>query len=266
MTPATPLPGPTQAPPGAGDALVSVDGLTMAYGDFVVQSDVSFTIRRGSVFVVMGDSGSGKSTLMRHMIGLDRPAAGDVRYDGEAYWAAPEVDRRRIRRRFGVLFQGAGLLSSMTLSENITLPLLQHVGVPREEAREVAMTKLALVGLGGFEDSYPSEVSGGMRNRAGLARALALDPDILFLDEPSAGLDPLSARHLDDLVLELRDSLGATFVVVTHELPSIYAIADDAIFLDGERHRMVAHGPPGQLRDGTTDPKVKAFLLRGQYP
>ncbi len=245
---------------------VTVDGLTMAYGDFVVQSDLSFSIRKGSVFVVMGDSGSGKSTLMRHMIGLDRPRQGDVRYAGTPYWASGEAEKRRLRSRFDVLFQGAGLLSSMTLAENIALPLVQHVKVPRDEAREVALTKLALVGLGGFEDSYPAEVSGGMRNRAGLARALALDPDILFLDEPSAGLDPLSARHLDDLVLELRDSLGTTFVVVTHELPSIFAIADDSIFLDGERHRMMAHGPPRELAEHATDPKVRAFLQRGQFP
>jgi len=245
---------------------VTVDGMTLAYGDFVVQADITFSVRRGSVFVVMGDSGSGKSTLMRHMIGLDRPARGDVRYGGTPYWSSSEAERRRLRRRFGVLFQGAGLLSSMTLAENISLPLVQHLRVPRGEAREVAVTKLELVGLGGFEDSYPSQVSGGMRNRAGLARSLALDPDILFLDEPSAGLDPLSARHLDDLILELRSSLGTTFLVVTHELPSIFAIADDAIFLDGERHRMVAHGPPRQMAETTTDPKVKAFLQRGQYP
>jgi phospholipid/cholesterol/gamma-HCH transport system ATP-binding protein len=252
-------------PPGDSEFVV-VDGLTMAYGDFVVQSDVSFSVRRGSVFVVMGDSGSGKSTLLRHLIGLDRPRAGDVRYAGVPYWGSGDAGRRSLRSRFGVLFQGAGLLSSMTLAENIALPLVQHVKVSRSEAREVAVTKLALVGLGGFEDSYPSEVSGGMRNRAGLARALSLDPDILFLDEPSAGLDPLSARHLDDLVLELRDSLGATFVVVTHELPSIFAIADDSIFLDGERHRMLANGPPKELVEHATDPKVRAFLQRGQYP
>jgi phospholipid/cholesterol/gamma-HCH transport system ATP-binding protein len=252
--------------PSPDTDLVTVEGMTMAYGDFVVQQDISFTIRRGTVFVVMGDSGSGKSTLMRHMIGLDRPRSGDVRYDGTPYWGSPEAEQRRLRQRFGVLFQGAGLLSSMTLSENISLPLLQHLKVPREEAREVSVTKLSLVGLGGFEDSYPSEVSGGMRNRAGLARALALDPDILFLDEPSAGLDPLSARHLDDLILELRASLGTTFVVITHELPSIFAIADDSIFLDGERHMMMGHGPPREMAAHTTDPKVKAFLERGQYP
>jgi phospholipid/cholesterol/gamma-HCH transport system ATP-binding protein len=245
---------------------VEVRGMTMAYGDFVVQEDVNFSIRRGSVFVVMGDSGSGKSTLMRHMIGLDRPARGDVRYAGVPYWSSSEKDRRGLRRRFGVLFQGAGLLSSMTLAENISLPLVQHLRVPKGEAREVAVTKLELVGLGGFEDSYPAQVSGGMRNRAGLARALSLDPDILFLDEPSAGLDPLSSRHLDDLILELRSSLGTTFVVVTHELPSIFAIADDSIFLDGERHRLVGRGPPKEMAETTTDPKVKAFLQRGQYP
>jgi phospholipid/cholesterol/gamma-HCH transport system ATP-binding protein len=254
-------------PPDARDAdFVTVDGMTMAYGDFVVQKDLSFSIRRGTVFVVMGDSGSGKSTLMRHMIGLDRPERGDVRYGGTPYWSSPEQEQRALRQRFGVLFQGAGLLSSMTLSENISLPLLQHLRVPREEAREVAVTKLSLVGLGGFEDSYPAEVSGGMRNRAGLARALALDPDLLFLDEPSAGLDPLSSRHLDDLILELRASLGTTFIVITHELPSIFAIADDSIFLDGERHVMMGHGPPRELAETTTDPKVRAFLQRGQYP
>jgi len=252
--------------PIPGADFVTVDGMTMAYGDFVVQRDLSFSIRQGTIFVVMGDSGSGKSTLMRHMIGLDRPVGGDVRYDGTPYWGSPQLEQHRLRSRFGVLFQGAGLLSSMTLSENISLPLLAHLKVPREEAREVAVTKLALVGLGGFEDSYPSEVSGGMRNRAGLARALALDPDILFLDEPSAGLDPLSARHLDDLILELRASLGATFIVITHELPSIFAIGDDAIFLDGERHQMMAQGPPREMAETTTDPKVKAFLQRGQYP
>jgi phospholipid/cholesterol/gamma-HCH transport system ATP-binding protein len=252
--------------PTPDTVFVEVRGMTMAYGDFVVQEDVTFSIRRGSVFVVMGDSGSGKSTLMRHMIGLDRPARGDVRYGGVPYWSSSEQDRRGLRRRFGVLFQGAGLLSSMTLSENISLPLVQHLHVPKGEAREVAVTKLELVGLGGFEDSYPSQVSGGMRNRAGLARALSLDPDILFLDEPSAGLDPLSSRHLDDLILELRSSLGTTFMVVTHELPSIFAIADDAIFLDGERHRLVARGPPKEMAETTTDPKVKAFLQRGQYP
>ncbi len=245
---------------------VEVRGMTMAYGDFVVQEDVTFSFWRGSVFVVMGDSGSGKSTLMRHMIGLDRPARGDVRYAGVPYWISSEQERRGLRCRFAVLFRGAGLLSSMTLSENISLPLVQHLRVPKGEAREVAVTKLELVGLGGFEDSYPAQVSGGMRNRAGLVRALSLDPDILFLDEPSAGLDPLSSRHLDDLILELRSSLGTTFMVVTHELPCIFAIADDAIFLDGERHRLVARGPPKEMAETTTDPKVKEFLQREQYP
>lgn len=258
------MPSPVASP--APEAFVEVKGLTMAYGSFVVQKELSFQVARGSVFVIMGDSGSGKSTLMRHMIGLNRPAAGDVCYGGVPYWASPLAEQRRLRSRFGVLFQGSGLLSSMTLAENISLPLVQRMKVPPREAHEVSVTKLALVGLGGFEDSYPSDVSGGMRNRAGLARALALDPDLVFLDEPSAGLDPLSARHLDDLVLELRESLGTTFVVVTHELASIFAIADDAIFLDGERHRLVAQGAPRRMMETTTDAKVKAFLQRGQYP
>ena len=250
----------------ASDRFVEVRGLTMAYGRFVVQRDLAFAIRRGGIFVVMGDSGSGKSTLMRHMIGLDRPAGGDVHYDGQAYWGAAADVRERLRGRFGVLFQGSGLLSSMSLSDNIALPLTEHVGVAPGLAREVAAAKLALVGLSGFDDHYPAEVSGGMRNRAGLARALALDPEIVFLDEPSAGLDPLSARRLDDLLLELRDSLGTTFVVVTHELPSIFAIADDSIFLDGERHSMAARGPPKELLLTCPDPKVQAFLKRGRYP
>jgi len=246
--------------------LVHVKGLTMAYGDFVVQRDLTFTVQRGGIFVVMGDSGSGKSTLMRHMIGLEQPAAGDVHYGGEGYWSAPPDARERLRGNFGVLFQGAGLLSSMTLSENIALPLTEHIGVSESYAREVAATKLALVGLAGFEDHYPGEVSGGMKNRAGLARSLSLDPEIVFLDEPSAGLDPLSARRLDDLILELRESLGTTFIVVTHELPSIFAIGDDSIFLDGERHVMSAKGPPKELLEASPDPKVRAFLQRGRFP
>jgi phospholipid/cholesterol/gamma-HCH transport system ATP-binding protein len=242
---------------------VEVRDLTMAFGPSVVQRDVTFRIQRGEIFVIMGDSGSGKSTLMRHMIGLDRPARGDVLYDGEPLWAGDDEARDRMTDRFGVLYQGAALWSSMTLEENVSLPLTERKGVGPDEAREVAGLKLALVGLGGFEGHYPSEISGGMRKRAGLARAMALDPEILYFDEPSAGLDPLSSRRLDDLILELRASSGTTIVLVTHELPSIFELGDNAVFLDAERKTMIAQGRPEELK-GSDDPKVRAFLARGR--
>jgi len=242
---------------------VEVKALTMAYGDHVVQREVSFAVPRGEVFVIMGDSGCGKSTLMRHMIGLSRPAAGEVFYDDQPLWAAGEEDRERLKRKFGVLYQNAALFSSMTLEENVSLALVEHAGLSGKEARDVAALKLALVGLAGFEDHYPSEISGGMRKRAGLARAMALDPEILFFDEPSAGLDPLSSRRLDDLILELRDSAGTTIVLVTHELPSIFELGDHAVFLDAERRTMIAQGRPDELKD-SQDPKVRAFMSRGR--
>ncbi len=242
---------------------VEVRGLTMAFGAVVVQRDISFAIRRGEVFVIMGDSGCGKSTLMRHMIGLNRPAAGDVLYDGRGLWAADEEEREGFKKKFGVLYQNAALFSSMTLEENASLVLVEHAGLPPAQAREVARLKLALVGLAGFEDYYPSEISGGMRKRAGLARAMALDPEILYFDEPSAGLDPLSSRRLDDLILELRDSAGTTVVLVTHELPSIFELGDNAVFLDAERKTMIAQGKPGELKE-SSDPKVRAFMSRGR--
>jgi phospholipid/cholesterol/gamma-HCH transport system ATP-binding protein len=244
-------------------AHVEVRGLTMAFGEVVVQQDISFSIRRGEIFVVMGDSGCGKSTLMRHMIGLNRPAAGDVLYDGRELWAADEEERERLKKKFGVLYQNAALFSSMTLEENVSLALIEHAGLTPAEAREVAQLKLALVGLAGFEDYYPSEISGGMRKRAGLARAMVLDPEILYFDEPSAGLDPLSSRRLDDLILELRESAGTTVVLVTHELPSILELGDTAIFLDAERKTMIAQGKPSELKE-SPDPKVRAFMSRGR--
>jgi phospholipid/cholesterol/gamma-HCH transport system ATP-binding protein len=242
--------------------LVEVRGLTMAFGEFVVQRDISFAIQRGEIFVIMGDSGCGKSTLMRHMIGLNRPAAGDVLYEGRGMWAADEEERELFKRRFGVLYQSAALFSSMTLEENVGLALVEHAGLTRAEAREVAQLKLALVGLAGLEEHYPSEISGGMRKRAGLARAMALDPEILYFDEPSAGLDPLTSRRLDDLIRELRESAGTTVVLVTHELPSIFDLGDNAVFLDGERKTMIAQGKPSELKE-SADPKVRAFMSRG---
>ncbi len=242
---------------------VEVRDLTMAFGARVVQQDVSFRIGRGEIFVIMGDSGCGKSTLMRHMIGLNRPAKGDVLYDGEPLWEGDEDARERMKERFGVLYQGSALWSSMTLEENVALPLQERRALGAAEASQVARLKLALVGLAGFEAHYPAEISGGMRKRAGLARAMALDPEILYFDEPSAGLDPLSSRRLDDLILELRESAGTTIVLVTHELPSIFELGDNAVFLDAERRTMIAQGRPEELKR-SEEPKVRAFLERGR--
>jgi phospholipid/cholesterol/gamma-HCH transport system ATP-binding protein len=246
----------------AGDAHIAVSRLTMAYGDFLIQKDLDFTIRRGEVFIVMGGSGCGKTTLLKHMIGLKEPVSGDVLYDGRPFWAGTAEKRDAVKRRFGVLFQGGALWSSMTLAENVALPLRLYRPQDEEDLAGIAAYKLALVGLAGFEDYYPSEISGGMRKRAGLARAMALDPEILFFDEPSAGLDPVSASRLDELILELRDSLGTTVVVVTHELASIFAIGDTAVFLDGEARTQLAVGNPRELRDSCPDPRVQAFLNR----
>jgi phospholipid/cholesterol/gamma-HCH transport system ATP-binding protein len=248
----------------AATAHIEVRGLSMAYGDFVLMRDLNFSIRRGEVFVIMGGSGCGKSTLLRHMIGLKSPARGDVLYDGVSFWGAEPHERDRMVGRFGVLYQAGALWSSMTLAENVALPLQQYRRLDEETTREIVSLKLALVGLAGFEGFLPSEISGGMRKRAGLARAMALDPEVLFFDEPSAGLDPISARRLDDLILELRDSLGTTVVVVTHELASIFAVADNSVFLDAEARTQIALGNPRTLRDETGDPKVRAFLTRGE--
>ena len=247
----------------APTAHLEVRGLTMAYGDTLIQKDLNFAVKPGEIFVIMGDSGGGKSTLMRHMIGLNRPACGEVLYQGEGFWATDEDGREALKQRFGVLYQSAALWSSMTLAENVALPLVEKRGLSAEDAAEVARLKLALVGLAGFDEHHPSEISGGMRKRAGLARAMALDPAILYLDEPSAGLDPLSSRRLDDLILEQRESAGTTIVLVTHELPSIFALGDNAVFLDGERKAMIAQGKPGDLRE-SPEPKVRAFLSRGR--
>jgi len=245
------------------DAHIQVQDVTMAYGSFVVQRDLTFAIHRGDIFIIMGDSGCGKSTLLRHMVGLKRPARGQILYEGKDFWAAEPARRKDFMRNFGMSYQSGALWSSMTLAENIALPLQEYTDLNPVEIRELAMLKLALVGLGGFEDYYPSEISGGMQKRAALARAIALDPDILYFDEPSAGLDPISSRLLDDLILQLRDSLGATVVVVTHELASIFTIGNNSVFLDAEKKTMTATGDPKQLRDETTDAKIHRFLNRG---
>jgi len=243
---------------------VEVKELTVGYGERVIQQDVSFTVRRSEIFVIMGGSGCGKSTLMRAMIGLLEPMKGDVCISGENLWDARPERRRRILRHVGVLFQGGALWSSMTLGENVALPLQEYTRLDPEEVRDIVALKLALVGLAGFEDYFPAELSGGMRKRAGLARAMALDPDILFFDEPSSGLDPISAKLLDDLILELRDGLGSTVVMVTHELPSILGIGDNSIVLDAESKSMIAAGPPRELLESSPDPRVRRFLTRGK--
>ncbi len=243
---------------------IRVVDLTMAYGDFVIQRDLNFTINRNDVFIIMGGSGCGKSTLLKHLIGLKFPGKGDIWFDDINFWKAPPQEREILKRRFGVLFQSGALWSSMTLEENITLPLSEYTNLSGREMREIASLKLALVGLAGFEQFYPAEISGGMRKRASLARAIALDPEVLFFDEPSAGLDPISSRRLDELILEIRDSLGATIVVVTHELASIFAIGNNSVFLDNESRTIIARGDPKMLRDKSENIKVRAFLNRGR--
>ena len=235
----------------------------MAYGAFVVQRELRFDVARGEIFVVMGDSGCGKSTLLRHMVGLLRPAAGRVLVEGRDPWSDDAAERAAARSGLGVMYQQGALWSSMTLAENIELPLGEYTDLAPAERRELAAYKLALVGLAGFEEHLPSEISGGMRKRAALARAMALDPNVLFVDEPSAGLDPISARLLDDLILELRDSLRATIVIVTHELASIFAVADRAVFLDAGERTMTALGRPRDLLEHPPNEKVGRFLRRG---
>lgn len=249
-----------------GQVQIVVQNMSMAYGDFVIQKDLNFEIRRGDIFVIMGGSGCGKSTLLRQLIGLKPPVQGDVFYDGASFWQGSDADRDLMKRHFGVLFQAGALWSSMTLAENIGLPLRQYTRLGEAEIRAVAAYKLALVGLSGFEDYYPDEISGGMKKRAGLARAMAMDPDILFFDEPSAGLDPLSARLLDELIVELRDTLQTTIVMVTHELASIMAIGTNSVFLDTETKTQLATGNPRELRDHCPDQRVREFLWRGVEP
>jgi phospholipid/cholesterol/gamma-HCH transport system ATP-binding protein len=245
------------------EAHITVRDVTMAFGSFVLMHDLDFTVRHNDIFIIMGASGSGKSTLLRHMVGLNEPVHGEIFYGGASFTRADPVERNRMLRGVGILYQGGALFSSMTLAENVGMPLAEYTDLGPTEVLEIASLKLALVGLKGFEDFYPSQLSGGMVKRAGLARAMALDPKILFFDEPSAGLDPISSRLLDDLILELRDSLDATIVIVTHELASIFAIGTNSVFLDVETRTIAASGPPQELRDHSDNPSVRRFLTRG---
>lgn len=245
-----------------GTAPLEVRGLGMSYGPVTVMRDLSFQVRRGEIFVIMGGSGSGKSTLLKHLIGLKRPSAGTILFEGEDFGNADAEARGKVLRRMGVLYQNGALWSGLTLAENVALPLEEYTRLDRESIAEVVALKLALVGLRGFEEFYPSEISGGMRKRAALARATAMDPDVLFFDEPSSGLDPITASRLDDLILQLRASFGTTIVVVTHDLASIFKIADRALFLDIEEKTMTALGTPEDLRDDPPSEEVRLFLTR----
>jgi phospholipid/cholesterol/gamma-HCH transport system ATP-binding protein len=242
--------------------LLSVQGITLAFGPKIVQHDLSFDVRKGSIFAVMGGSGCGKSTVLKAMIGLLRPTAGIIQVEQENYWGAAESRRTEIGRRFGVLFQSGALWSALTVGENVALPLRMFTRLDNAAIARMVRLKLSLVGMENAVDQLPSELSGGMRKRAGLARALAMDPDVLFFDEPSAGLDPITSSRLDDLILNLRDGLGATIVIVSHELPSLFAIADDGVFLDAETKTAIAHGSPASLRDHSPIPQVEAFMRR----
>jgi len=249
--------------PTDGDDAIVVKDLTIAYGDFVIQRDLNFAVKRAEIFIIMGGSGCGKTTVMRSLSGLKEPSEGQVFLNGVSLWEAEPEDRQALARTLGVVYQQGALWSSMTLAENIALPLGEYTDLPPKDVRDLASLKLALVGLAGFEDYYPSEISGGMQKRAGVARALALDPELLFFDEPSAGLDPITSSLLDDLIAQLRDSLGTTMVMVTHELPSIFAIGDNSVFLDPVTKTMIAGGDPKTLLKDCDDPRVHDFLTRG---
>ncbi len=244
------------------DVAIEVKNLTMAYASYVVMRDLNFSIRKGEIFIIMGGSGSGKSTLLKHLIGLKAPAKGEVLYDNEDFWSMEEDDRNAVRKRIGILYQNGALWSGMTLAENIALPLEAYTNLEKEEIAELVSLKLSLVGLKGFEGFYPSEISGGMNKRAALARAIALDPEVLFFDEPSSGLDPISAGRLDDLILRLRDGLGTTIVIVSHDLSSIFKVADRGVFLDRTVKTMTGLGNPLTLKSNPPNEEVKQFLTR----
>ena len=248
--------------PEHNEPVLQVQGLAVGYGDQDVQHDVSFDVKRGSIFAIMGPSGCGKSTLLSALIGLLRPSAGAVRFGARDYWALEQGQRDDFGRGFGVLFQGGALWSSMTAAENVALPLQMFTPLGVAVIDSLVQLKLSLVGLDSGRASMPADLSGGMRQRVGLARALALDPQILFLDEPSAGLDPIAAKRFDDLILQLRDGFGVTVVMVSHELPSLFGICDDGVFLDAATHTAIAHGAPSRLRDSCDNPTVHAFMLR----
>ena len=249
-------------PPSVTALPIEVKDLTMRYGSRVVMEHLTFDVKRGEVFVIMGGSGSGKSTLLRHLIGLKAPSEGTVLIDGEDFGAADPGTRTHLLRRMGVLYQNGALWSGLTLAENVALPMTEFTKLDAAAIADVVSLKLALVGLRGFDEFYPSAISGGMRKRAALARAIALDPEIVFFDEPSSGLDPVSASRLDDLILELKASFGTTIVIVSHDLASIFRVADRALFLDIEQKTMTALGDIAEMRAHPPNEQVHRFLTR----
>lgn len=246
----------------AAEPVITAQDLDLGYGDLVVMEKLNFTVNKGDIFIVMGMSGCGKSTLLKSMIGLNVPINGKILYGQKSFWDEDETGQKDIMRHLGILYQSGALWSSMTLGENVALPLQLYSKLSRPEIQEKVALKLSLVGLEGNEDIFPSEISGGMRKRASLARAIALDPEIIYFDEPSAGLDPINARKLDDLILKIRDSSGATIIIVTHDLASILYIGNNSIFLDEEKKTMIASGSPKELLANSKNPKVIQFLTR----
>jgi len=266
---AGPLPAPSPSVAGASsgasgkaEVVVAAKDLKLGYGEKVILEKINFQVKRGEVFVILGGSGCGKSTLLKHLIGLYPPMSGEIWFGPDNLVEARGDDRVRVMRKFGVMYQSGALFGSMTVLENVRLPLDEFTTLPLTAREIVALTKLKLVEMETASGKMPADLSGGMRKRAAIARAMALDPGILFLDEPSAGLDPIMSAGLDDLIKDLARNLGITFVVVTHELQSIYAIADRVIMLDGKSRTIIAEGPPAELRDHATDPWVRRFFLR----
>jgi phospholipid/cholesterol/gamma-HCH transport system ATP-binding protein len=262
MTATEPTNAERPAPAEREDVVVEVSDFSAAYGGRTVLHDVTFRVRRGEVVVIAGDSGSGKSTVLKHLIGLNRPAKGVVRIDGDDLWAATGRDRDRILRKFGVSFQSGALFGSMTVLDNVKLPLAEFARVTGRRADAIALASLQLVGLADSAQKLPAELSGGMQKRAAIARAIVLDPMIVFMDEPSAGLDPITSADLDAVILSLNRLLGMTFVIVSHELASIMTVADRVLLFSGARHTLVAQGDPRELGRASDDPWVRAFFNR----
>ena len=251
-----------EAPPNNAGPAIEVEKLECGYDGKVVLKNISFSVNRGEIFFIIGGSGCGKSTLLRHLVGLNAPTAGRVKFFGRSFTDADLATRRALLKTFGMLFQSGALWSSLSLRQNVALPLEEYTTLSAREIEEIATFKLAQVGLGGYEDYFPSEISGGMKKRAGLARALALDPEIVFFDEPSAGLDPVTSRKLDELIRQIRDTFGTTIVVVSHELASIFDLADRVLMLDRAEQGVIAQGGPRDLARTSRDPRVTEFLRR----
>ncbi|MBO4643626.1 MAG: ATP-binding cassette domain-containing protein [Alphaproteobacteria bacterium] len=248
------------------EPFLEIENFTVAYGENVIMHDVSFTVNKEDVFIIMGGSGCGKSTLLSVLTGLKQPVKGSEKFVDKPFWGngATKADRNILMRKAGILYQSGALWSSMTLAENIAMPLEQYTTLCASEIKDIVALKLDLVGLGGFQNYYPAEISGGMKKRAGLARALALDPEVVFFDEPSAGLDPISSKNLDDLILQIKENMHTTIVMVTHELPSIFAIGTNSIYLDAQSKTIIARGDPKELLRNPPNQILAHFLTRGE--